>query len=362
MKQMLSFLVVLTIGFSSISCGGKEEDKSDLSSKGAANCYIVSASGAYRFKLVKGNTLEPVGEVSSVKVLWESFGTDVKPNVGDLIKSVSFADGYVHFQTADTFKEGNAVIAARDCFGDILWSWHIWLTDEPRGQEYFNGAGTMMDRNLGATSATPGEVGALGLLYQWGRKDPFLGSSSLSHSVLAKSTISWPYARKRPNSNAEEYADSHPTTFILSRNSYLSGSVGGQWTELNDKKSVSDPCPFGWRVPEGGYYGVWGMSSGTSEEHMSYDWASDGMNFSQKFGSARTIWYPSAGCRYSNSGDLGRVGDYGWYWSCSSSLSDSRPVNLSICNDGDVYMSDTSSYTAGLSVRCVKAKEEPPIQ
>ncbi|MCC8062106.1 MAG: hypothetical protein LIO68_02535, partial [Rikenellaceae bacterium] len=32
-----------------------------------------------------------------------------------------------------------------------------------------------MDRNLGAMSASPG-VASYGLLYQWGRKDPFVGS------------------------------------------------------------------------------------------------------------------------------------------------------------------------------------------
>ena len=87
--------------------------------------------------------------------------------------------GEIHFTTGDM--EGNALIALCNADGDILWSWHIWFTDDPRGQEYYNNAGTMMDRNLGATSATPGDVGALGLLYQWGRKDPFLGSSSIHY-------------------------------------------------------------------------------------------------------------------------------------------------------------------------------------
>ena len=45
-----------------------------------------------------------------------------------------------------------------------------------------------MDRNLGATSAALGDVGALGLLYQWGRKDPFLGSLSITESEVAAST------------------------------------------------------------------------------------------------------------------------------------------------------------------------------
>ena len=167
--------------------GGKESV--NLSLSGTANCYVVSNAGFYYFKSVKGNSSTSVGTVSSVAVLWESFGTSTTPSVGDLVKSVSYKDGNIYFDTATTFKEGNAVIAAKNSSGEILWSWHIWFTDQPQGQEYYNNAGTMMDRNLGATSATPGDVGALGLLYQWGRKDPFLGSSLISSSTQAKSTI-----------------------------------------------------------------------------------------------------------------------------------------------------------------------------
>ena len=42
---------------------------------------------------------------------------------------------------------------------------------------------------------TPGNVGSLGLLYQWGRKDPFLGAGSYSSSSeKAASTGVWPEA------------------------------------------------------------------------------------------------------------------------------------------------------------------------
>ena len=139
----------------------------DLSSSASANCYIVSNAGLYKFKTVKGNSSEFVGNVASAAILWETFATSETPECLDLIKAVDYENGYLAFQTADTFKEGNAVIAAKDADGNILWSWHIWLTDQPQGQVYYNDAGTMMDRNLGSTSATPGDVGALGLLYQW---------------------------------------------------------------------------------------------------------------------------------------------------------------------------------------------------
>jgi hypothetical protein len=65
-----------------------------------------------------------------------------------------------------------------DADGVILWSWHIWLVQDQIGYNtYANNAGVLMDRNLGATSAIEYDSGTIGLLYQWGRKDPFLSNA-----------------------------------------------------------------------------------------------------------------------------------------------------------------------------------------
>ena len=336
----------------------------DLSSSGSANCYIVSESGLYKFKPVKGNSNESVGSVASASLLWETFGTDAAPELLDLIGGVCYKDGYIAFQTADTFKEGNAVIAAKDADGTILWSWHIWLTDQPQEQVYYNNAGTMMDRNLGATSATPGDVGALGLLYQWGRKDPFLGSSSISNSTKAKSTITWPSAVSSNSSNGTiEYATANPTTFITYNRSncdwYYTGSSSTdntRWTTSETSKSIYDPCPAGWRVPDGGANGVWSKAVGSSLEFTrTYNSTNKGINFSGKFGSASTIWYPASGCRYNYDGSLDSVGNFGLYWSASpySSISD-YAYNLLVNYGGRVAPSDGTFRACGLSVRCLQ--------
>ena len=330
----------------------------DLSSSASANCYIVSNAGLYKFKIVKGNASESVGNVASASILWETFGTSETPEYFDLIKSFCYKDGYIAFQTADTFKEGNAVIAAKDASGKILWSWHIWLTDKPQGQVYYIKAGTMMDRNLGATSATPGDVGALGLLYQWGRKDPFLGSSSISSNTLAESTITWPSAVRSDSSNGTiAYAIANPTTFITSNYSngdwYYTGSSSidnTRWTTSESNKSIYDPCPAGWRVPDGRSNGIWSKALGSSSGFggYPYDGTNEGMNFSGKFGSASTIWYPASGYRYWNDGCLEYVGYYGFSWSASPGNS------LYFSNDGIVSPSRSSDLANGYSVRCLQ--------
>ena len=281
-----------------------------------ANSYIVSKAGDYKFKAThKGNsTSSTVGTINSAVVLWESFGTSTAPSEGDLVKNVAYSDGYITFTA--TAKEGNAVIAAKDASDKILWSWHIWLTDQPAEHVYANSAGTMMDRNLGATSATPGDVGALGLLYQWGRKDPFLGSSSTSSSTVALSTpLDWPSPVQVSTLPVDAtYHIANPTTFITSNNSrqnydwfFTSSSEyhNDRWPDSGSPKSIYDPCPAGWRVPDGGENGIWAKAHGSSANYNStYDSAKRGFNFSGDFGESSPIWYPLQGQRGYDDGDL----------------------------------------------------------
>ena len=338
----------------------------NLAATTSANCYIVSQSGSYCFPVVRGNASSDwLYQTKASEVLWESLGTSIAPYVGDLIKSVSYKDGYIAFQTADTFKEGNAVIAAKDADGNILWSWHIWCTDQPQAHVYNNNAGTMMDRNLGAISATPGDVGALGLLYQWGRKDPFLGSSSISSSTVAKSTITWPSAVSTSSSRGTvDYVISHPTTFVYASSStdydwHYSSRDNTLWTTSSSPKSIYDPCPAGWRVPDGGISGVWSKAVGSSSSFTNsslYNSTNKGMNFSGKFGSASTIWYPASGYRLYDHGSLLNVGYHGNYWSAS-------PYSfcayyLSFSYDGYVDPSHYYYRARGHSVRCLQVIDE----
>jgi hypothetical protein len=82
--------------------------------------------------------------------------------------------------------KGNAVVAFK-VDGTIYWSWHIWVTDNPENGVFYNYGMESdidlnlisiqyMDRNLGATSNSFlgnewQKTG--GLMYEWGRKDPF---------------------------------------------------------------------------------------------------------------------------------------------------------------------------------------------
>lgn len=340
----------------------------NLSLSGTANCYIVSNSGRYKFKTVKGNSTESVGAVAASEVLWETFGTDETPTVGDLVSNVSYDDGYIEFDA--TGRKGNAVIAAKDAEGEILWSWHIWLTDRPEEQVYYNDAGTMMDRNLGATSAKPGDVRSLGLLYQWGRKDPFLGASNIDSDNAAQSTLSWPFAvESTPKTGNMEYALAHPTTFITFNEDnnldwYYNLNREISKIRWQSSKTIYDPCPNGWKVPDGGPKGVYSAvlyypKMGYPFNYIEYpfDETNCGMDFSGKLGSDASIWYPASRHREGLDGRLTSCSGSGIWWTASSKGKEEKySMLISFVNDMS-YSCFMVNPSDGCSVRCLKTIE-----
>lgn len=197
----------------------------DLSAAGTrtANCYVVKTTDAnkwYRFKAtVRGNGAQtaedisytgaviPAGDkISPVKagLVWET--RDNNGTVHTLDYVGYSRNGYIVFKLGSA-PEGNAVVAAKDGASKILWSWHIWATaafggDNIKEQTYETRPRSgisgyenitkrtfkMMDRNLGAASAMPASkteaevIKTYGLIYQFGRKDPFPGAGVMTRT------------------------------------------------------------------------------------------------------------------------------------------------------------------------------------
>lgn len=342
----------------------------DLSVNGTANCYIVSKAGTYKFNAcVKGNSTESVGTPISAEVLWESFGTNEVPEVGDIISKAVFSGGYIIITTPSILKDGNAVIAVKDGTGNILWSWHIWVCYgydlDSTQQIYNNDAGIMMDRNLGATSAVPGDVKALGLLYQWGRKDPFLNGDSIVSTTAAKSTITWPSAVASDLYHGTiQFVVENPTTLVsLNWNNqdwWYTKDLSTDDTRWTSEKSIYDPCPKGWRVPDGGDEGIWAKAFGrTTSWITASNW--DNINRGMDFGKtditlgAGSIWYPSTGGRNQRYSLLSNVGITGDNWSCTPSGNKACALNYNNDNTTKIAPAASTLFRAdGRSVRCCK--------
>lgn len=133
----------------------------------------------------------------------------------------------------------------------ILWSWHIWFVDqydvEASAQKYPNGK-VFMDRNLGALSNERNNPKSNGLLYQWGRKDPFAGKAVDDGTTSINTTSDLIYCAKFiPSDECKtdvDYSIANPTTFIGNWNESMDGDL---WS---GSLAINNPCPKGWTIPK----------------------------------------------------------------------------------------------------------------
>lgn len=233
----------------------------DLSAYMTANSYIIP-SGGYGYSFdgsVKGNGSERIAP-EYIDILW-SDNAAIWDSAKD--ESLSFASGgnYVQLASHHLSKNrimvkvgnldaadksllfrGNVIIAAYDHEGgNILWTWHLWLNDSVGTVGMTNGY-LIHNQDLGSVP------GSGGLYYQWGRKDPFrIGSFSVEDRTadLAMATA-------------------NPTVFYSNGDTWYGGDQNDMkrfwgWNADNKEiaKSMYDPCPPGYQVPD---YRMWNTS------------------------------------------------------------------------------------------------------
>lgn len=231
----------------------------DLGSTATANCYIVSSAGDYKFKAVKGNSSTVVGTVASVAILWETWNNAETVTANSVIAAADYdlqsgGDPYVVFKTPATLHVGNALIAAKDALGNILWSWHIWVpATYPTSATYgIHDTKEMMDRNLGALdipskdAAVPANAG---FFYQWGRKDPLRTISAFDTGALATTYPANVWTTSSTQLTTENM-EASPCVFVTGNTDWLSTRENTLWDET---KQIHDPCPVGYKVPKYGF-------------------------------------------------------------------------------------------------------------
>jgi hypothetical protein len=329
------------------------EGPKDLSKDGAANCYIIPATvdggSQFKFKTVKGNSTESVGTVAKAEVFWETWGTADEPTKGSVVAAASYADGYVTITMPETPHTGNAVVAVRDASDVILWSWHIWVpanevAADPAGDSMVGG--TILDRNLGAliaptASETPLTVEALGLYYQWGRKDPFLGPKDFS-DYPSKVGVAGAAFTKDANQRTVEYGIANPNVYSYGAGScdWLTDPVADLW-DKDGKKTIYDPCPVGYKVPQ--YDNALPMWKKTN----------DNWTFSDNFwmtNSASTSVFALAGYIDDGNGSV-VMKKRTFYWSSKEYTDHIRAYGADV--RAPSYNGEKTYKARGASVRCV---------
>lgn len=339
--------------------GISTDDKRVVARSATSNCYLVpAASGSAVYIPVKranqtvelGRQLPDLGSGWSSSVLWRD-NSSLEIATDDTDK----AYGIFKVKVNSTGQSGNALVCVKDDSNNILWSWHIWVSDfDPAvTAEKYNDQ-TFMDRNLGAVSDTSGDAGALGLLYQWGRKDPFAGAKAVNSNTLktlysgaSGTTLYASTNTAAPSGSANNLTNGvrNPGVFYFNTSAPYDWYPGITATQ-NDAlwgivKTVYDPCPSGWKVASQGSFSSWDASTSNS------NWGDNGRSYFPVSNS----WYPATGYRSSGSGAPGNVGTNGYYWSSGAHDTDGYMFSFDV---GSVLSTDEDPRASGFPVRCVE--------
>jgi len=260
---------------------------------------------------------------------------------------------------------GNAEVGVTTGTGTpppALWSWHVWVTNyNPTATSQTMNSVVWMDRNLGALAVAGSGITfdqCGGLLYQWGRKDPFPGPADASGTepTIYNGTTTTSIAKTAvPTTTSATYynltnAIQNPATYYTSSSGnqdwYAAGVTAQKDNLWGSTKTVYDPCPTGWKVPANTAWTTTGWTTSTipssGSSYNSYaTWNSNGV----------IAYYPAQGIRNINTGAFGYVGTGGIYW--SSIVSSTIAYDLFLRNIS-ASSSDSSLRGNGFSVRCIK--------
>ena len=345
-----------------------------------ANCYLVHEAGKYKLPLVYGNAIKN-GEdnlvayypgkdgtiangtdrfvnhnnngITAPWITKPTSGTGINKgmsitvneaellwqDVSGLITDVSINGDYLKF-TVGTFNPGNAVIAVKSG-SDIVWSWHIWATDDDLSNT------TIVSTDLHDYTVSPVNLGWVPTggdgkqgrspYYQWGRKDPFIPATdnvsggnatvyNIGNTVITPETItSTSTGIQYEENNSATIADNikNPIKFYYNstNNGTCTTSYYNMWDAQNSatgnvasatKKTIYDPCPPNFCVPTGNllyYIGNGGTMS-------TWDSTNNGATWNTGT-TGDDLWFPASGCRFRGNANTSNVNTHGYYWSAT---------------------------------------------
>ena len=392
---------VAATDLSMVDCAGN-----DRASRWTANCYMVHTAGDYKLPLVYGNAIKdgadnttaykPGGTtgdtycanfvnhngeaitapwikdngitVESAELLWQ--------DAEDLVTAVDISGDYLTLTVGKdaTGQEGNAVVAAKDADGNIVWSWHIWVTKQTfaatdlttvtTGSHNY----TVTPVNLGWVSTSADGKQGYSTFYQWGRKDAFKGTGAPTDDNVYNINGTTVTGLTYISNNTATIADNikNPTTFYnVSSSSKPSTAkyfnlwdaqqTGADNITTATKKTVYDPSPAGFCVPTGNLYYYFGDGSMRSiGPSSSSSWVSTNKGATWNLNiTGNALFFPASGYRYSDAGILGGVGSTGYYWSASVGSNTYYDYARDLRFTQNNWLWRNNEWSLGCSVRAV---------
>ena len=336
-----------------------------------ANCYMVHTAGYYKLPLVYGNAIKagkantaaytgvesdnttvtfPNHAGEAINAPWitkKTTGTGVDKGMGIAVTSAELlwqdAEGLVTAVDIDgdyltltvgkdaSMKEGNAVVAAKDADGNIVWSWHIWVTKQTFADADLTTITTTNDTQSGTQGinwqiykVTPVNLGWVGenvstgtnTFYQWGRKDPFIGTGDVDFEET-DATIADNIKNPTKFYTIKEVTNKTHYYPCIERyyNLWNATQKKGPHYSFAEAtvKTVYDPCPAGFCVPTSNLYEYFYNYIG---DFNTPDWDDTYNGFIVNIGTPN-LFFPATGQRdCTNNGKFGdSVGIHGRYWS-----------------------------------------------
>lgn len=380
------------------------------------NSYIVASGGTVEIPIAKPylvwgvrDGLEAITGKVSVDLLWQDNPSLI--NKAGLLNDKDSGPTSSIEVKVNAAQKGNALVAVRigpsgNSSDPVRWSWHIWVTDTPQEYNTTNKQGAayvFMDRNLGAINTNSTDPGSMGVVYQWGRKDPFPGAlgygipGDLLNYKLAYD-IQGNLIAETTTNGIQHVAVTDESNLVNSikypKNYYYNPTEGalGDWYTLTNqaeqddnlwlaadgKKSIFDPCPAGWRVPENRNGGTpwsryfddgwgWGDPLISSVGNNGFN-VGGGTTGAPDLGFYPLLAYKN-GENYSSGGDGGEFYSpsgivnakphIGAYWTANSSVSTAKYGNTAAFRDPAFgfpfeFVQYAFPRAAGLPIRCVK--------
>ena len=351
-----------------------------------ANCYIANKPATrYKFNpLIGGNDIALATD--HIALIWES-------GVG-VVKYIDMRDGVASFYLQPVLDEndeptnevvaGNALIGAYDARNNLIWSWHIWVTNSnPMEDTISLGGHALMNINLGADRNSEGSTdiddisAAYGMYYQWGRRTPIVGPHSWNFALNedkimynAKGyNLKLTYEESTSKTGNVDWANDNPTTIIIGNkdNSYdwlYRGHDDALWSTTS--KSEHDPCPAGWRIPDSSVYA--NLTIYSNDDNMNWEEAQKmyGWHLVDVNDNSKRFFFTAQGRRNYLDGRLDNmnVNDElpvpwsGYYWTATTDGDNAKALYFNLNTNTRTWNgieTDRSMQRANaLPVRCVK--------
>lgn len=328
-----------------------------LGKGGTANCFIAPDEGRYIIDL------SDFPEAESAALVWRmSVSSNESTPVGNVCFDKLSSELSFEVDFDDT-TAGNALVAALDAEGNVVWSWHIWAArayDPSFTSIEFGPASSrlqLMDRNLGALDGPEGDgLLSSGLMYQWGRKEPFPGATSQAgtYYVVTVNDPRWPWSDLSYDDIvvSPQFAVAHPTSFLIGSN------TSGEWLSeeyfidysrwSGDVKSKYDPCPEGWRLPGGS---IWSGAASCWSETLLGSLAGIGVCYDS---ADKPVLFPASGILSGGVGKPLGVGQSSYLYSGSCIFSRLSTVGYGFfLADKTLFETIEMPASAACPVRCV---------